>query len=1037
MAKMRCVDLALSDIISLIFLMTSAVYFFFGLLVLSYNSRSALHRLLCLSFLCLSWWGFAFTVVNTAPDHETALFWRRLAAAGWGIYFSLFLHFILLLTERNALLQKYWLYLFLYLPALINVFLYGIYDQTALRAYNLVQTPAGWVNMAGILTLDLAFLVHYIGFTLAGLVLLLTWGMNDRERIKGKIARIIGYSILAALIMGTLTEHAINEIFQISFPQLGPITILIPAVAMFYCIRRYGMMRRLPKDMEPSEYQMLSEYAQSKLYFYLAMGLFFGGFVSFAALFLTNRASLAFAMVFSSVFMIAGIIIYIIRSLNLKPDLKDTIIGIILAATLPVLTVLIYEFTASHSWTLPVIFVLIMIIFSNKKIIALMGIAVLFSLIWSWIKIPVLQVTFTGADHLIRMVVLAVMIGYVYYINHVFRKAITENKVRADREKFLSDVASLLMTISDSDIDEKIRLVLAWCGKHLQVECVHAFFLDSDQITLKNSYHWCSPGNKSALFTSASNKAEVFAFLTGISPFWCKEHFATAEVTPITRNETKDQWTEKINAGALTVIPLKNADKILGLVAMERPANKVRWQEDKQETCHVVARMIANVWLKVEAEKKVQHKAYHDSLTGLPNRQHFIDRLKQAINMAMRTDKLVGVLFIDVDSFKHINDSMGHAAGDVLLKQMGQRMKESVREYDVVGRFGGDEFLIIVPQADDMAGIERVAAKVLENLKEPMAVEGQRCLISVSMGIAVFPMDGEDPEGLIKNADMAMYVSKEIGKNRYAFCTAKIKNDAYLNMALINDLQWALERKELYLHYQPQLKMATKEIIGAEALLRWQHPRLGKISPGVFIPLAEKSGQIGNIGAWTISQACHQNMAWQEAGLQPVTMAVNLSLGQFLDANLVEVVQNALEKSGLRPEFLELEITEGMTTHEMQNISNAIYRLKALGVKIAIDDFGSGYSYLERFKNMPVDKIKIDMRFVHGIGSNNKDEEIIKVILQLGKTFGIRVLAEGVEEEKQFLFLKENLCDEIQGYYCFYPMPAGEMEKVLPKHPGK
>ncbi|MBS3975612.1 MAG: EAL domain-containing protein [Syntrophomonadaceae bacterium] len=657
----------------------------------------------------------------------------------------------------------------------------------------------------------------------------------------------------------------------------------------------------------------------------------------------------------------------------------------------------------------------------------------MFSLIWSWIRIPVLQVTFTGADHLVRMVILVAMIGFVYYINHIFRKAIAENKERATREKFLSDVASGLMTVSDSDIDEKIREVLARWGKHLRVEWVNAFFLDEEQMT--RSYQWCSPGNNSALFTSTAKKAEVFAFLTGLSPFWEKEHLATAEVNPVTHNETQDQWTEKIKAGALTFIPLKNADQMLGLVVMEKQVKSSEWKEEQQETCQVVARMIADVWLKVEAERKVQHKAYHDGLTGLPNRQHFTDRLKQAINMAMRTDKLVGVLYIDIDSFKHINDSMGHAAGDMLLKQMGQRMKESVREYDVVSRFGGDEFLIMVPQADDIPDIERVAAKVLENMKEPMAVEGQRCLISVSMGIAVFPMDGEEPEALIKNADMAMYVSKEIGKNRYAFCSAKIKNDAYLNIVLINDLHWALERKELYLHYQPQLKTASKEIMGVEALLRWRHPRLGMISPGIFVPLAEKSGQIGNIGAWTINQACLQNKAWQEAGLQPVTMAINLSLGQFLDADLVEVVQNALENAGLRPEFLELEITEGITTNEIQNISDMIGRLKALGVKLAIDDFGSGYSSLDRFKVMPVDKIKIDMRFVHGIGTSNKDEEIIKIILQLGKTFGIRVLAEGVEEEKQFSFLRENSCDEVQGYYCFKPMDAGEIARVLPKQP--
>jgi len=299
------------------------------------------------------------------------------------------------------------------------------------------------------------------------------------------------------------------------------------------------------------------------------------------------------------------------------------------------------------------------------------------------------------------------------------------------------------------------------------------------------------------------------------------------------------------------------------------------------------------------------------------------------------------------------------------------------------------------------------------------------------MGIAVFPMDGDDPDELLKNADIAMYASKGIARNRYAFCSSEMKKDTYNSNILTNDLYLALERKELFLYYQPQIQTATEEIIGAEALLRWKHPHLGMIPPSVFIPLAEKSGLISIIGAWTIKQACFQNRRWQNAGLKPITMAVNMSLSQFMDSNFVEVVHNALESSGLSSEFLELEITESIAAHDSQNVFYKMDRLKALGVRISIDDFGSGYSSLDRLKDMPADKIKIDMRFVHGIGKCNKDEEVIKVILQLGRTFGIKVLAEGVEEEKQLLFLKKSSCDEIQGFYFYKPMDAISMEKVL------
>jgi diguanylate cyclase (GGDEF)-like protein len=1016
---------------SVIFLVTSAVYFFYGWMVLSYNSRSTQHRVLFISFLCLSWWAFAFTVANNAPDIETALLWRRLASAGWGIYYSLLLHYILILTERSALLQKRWLYLLLYLPAALNVFLYGIYDETALASYNLLKTPLGWVNIAGLTALDLSHFASYIVFTLASIIYLLHWGLTAQNRINRRIALLIACSAFLALIIGTLTEHLINAVFRVSFPQLGPIVIIIPALTMFYCIRRYGMMRQMPKDMAPLGDHLLSEYTQTRLYLYLALAAFFGGLVSFAALYFTNHASLPAALLISAVFMLAGIIAYMTRSFRLKADLKDTIVGVVMAVTLPGLTVLIYEFTDLHSWNIPMIFVLIAIVFSNKRIIVLVGISILLTLIWSWVRAPILQVTFTEIDHAVRMAVMSVMFVFVFYFNHIFKQAIAESLEKANREKLLSDIASALMTVNENNVDEKLKQVMTMWLRHLQANCMDLFFLDNAQRTVKAAFQTCDRGTKSATALGDAEKREIFAAAIGSVRFWDEETSGSLDVN--TESEMESLWVGKIRTDALKVIPLKNTDQLIGVVAIEKIAGRTGWKEEQQNICHIVSRMITDVWLKIEADKKIKYEAHYDILTGLPNRQHFTDRLIQAVNMARRTDKLVGVFFIDVDSFKCVNDTMGHAGGDQLLQQIGQRMRKSVRKYDVVARFGGDEFLIMVPQADDVAAIERVAVKVLENLKEPMAVKEQKFFISVSMGIAVFPYDGNEPDTLLKNADIAMYVSKEIGKNKYAFCSVSMKNDAHASITLTNDLHWALERDELFLYYQPQLETATEEVTGMEALLRWRHPHLGIIAPSLFIQLAEKSGLISSIGAWTINQACLQNKRWQDAGLKPITMAVNLSLGQFMDANLVEVVQNALERTGLSPKYLELEITESIAAQDSQNIARTMDRLKALGVRIAIDDFGSGYSSLDRFKALPVDKLKIAMRFVHGIGSNNKEEEIIKVILQLGRTFGIKVLAEGVEDKKQLLFLRENSCDEIQGFYYYKPLTADRMGEVLLK----
>jgi predicted signal transduction protein with EAL and GGDEF domain len=356
----------------------------------------------------------------------------------------------------------------------------------------------------------------------------------------------------------------------------------------------------------------------------------------------------------------------------LKADLKDTIVGVVLAITLPVLTVLIYEFTNTHSWTLPVIFVLLAIIFSNKKIIALTGVSVLFALTWSWVQAPVLPVIIAGTDHAIRMVILVVMFCFVLYINHVFRRAIAESQEKANKEKLLSDIAAVLMIANEGNVDVMIKEVMALWGKQLQADRLNIYFLDDGQKAVNSAYQWCSSNNiKADVGLGSAEKGEIFAAATAFSRRWGEGNPGIAEADVLAGSETEKQWAAKIRAGALMIIPLKNAAQLIGIVAVEKAAGGPEWKEEQQKTCHVVARMVTDVWLRIEADRKIRYDAYYDSLTGLPNRQHFLDRLRQAVNMAMRTDKLVGVLFIDIDSFKYINDTMGHAGGDLLLHQIG------------------------------------------------------------------------------------------------------------------------------------------------------------------------------------------------------------------------------------------------------------------------------------------------------------------------------------------------------------------------------
>lgn len=430
-------------------------------------------------------------------------------------------------------------------------------------------------------------------------------------------------------------------------------------------------------------------------------------------------------------------------------------------------------------------------------------------------------------------------------------------------------------------------------------------------------------------------------------------------------------------------------------------------------------------------KKKLHHMAFYDTLTGLPNRSLFSDRLDKQIQVSKRTEMLIGVIFIDLDSFKEINDTMGHESGDEVLKEIAKRLVTLLRKQDTVARFGGDEFLIMITNILQKKDLENIVSQIMKLFKEPITVKGQEFFVTASAGISIYPLDGDEPEILIKNADMVMYLSKKQGKNTSSFCTAELKEDVMLKMKLTNSLYRAQERNELEVFWQPQICVPTNKIIGLEALIRWNHPELGIIMPANFICLAEQTGIILQIGEWVLRTACKQSMAWQSLGIPPVRIAVNLSAEQFRQADLVKTVQSALMESGLPAELLELEITESVAIKSSSNIIPTLIELKKLGVSISIDDFGMEYSSLNRLKMMPVDRIKMDMCFVNSISKSSKDDSIVKVIIQLAKNLDIKVIAEGVETKSQLDFLVKEVCDEVQGNYFYGAMQSNEIELLL------
>lgn len=427
----------------------------------------------------------------------------------------------------------------------------------------------------------------------------------------------------------------------------------------------------------------------------------------------------------------------------------------------------------------------------------------------------------------------------------------------------------------------------------------------------------------------------------------------------------------------------------------------------------------------------IQVMATHDSLTGLPNRASLSDTLQHAVNKAARSKNGLAIFFIDLDNFKSINDTLGHPTGDQLLREIGRRLRASIRESDLVARLGGDEFVVMIESVSERASLQLLAGKILAAIAELMQLTGHEVKITASIGIAIFPDDGNNVSALLANADMAMYRAKALGRNRFSEYSADLGQNAVERFEIEKGMRHALERDEFRLYYQPKIEFSSGKMLGVEALIRWHHPTLGVLAPDRFIPVAEANNFIIPLGKWVIEQACRQLKLWQDAKLPRFSIAVNLSANQLADQSLVQYVSEALRVSGADASRIELEITESAV---MKNMDDAVARLTALrvlGVSLSIDDFGTGYSSLAYLKLLPVDILKVDRAFVKDLPHNCDDLAITRAVIAMAHGLSMKVVAEGVEEKHQFDSLLEEGCDEFQGFYCRPAMQSHDLEALL------
>ena len=1013
--------------ISILFYLTFILYVCLGFFCLFLNNKERLNQVFFL--LCLSYavWAFAFAISNALNDVENVLIWRRIAAIGWGSAFSFMLHFMLVLTEKKALLRSLKVLIAIYLPAVITVSVFSLFPDLANAQYNLVQTGAGWGNIPINNFWDIFYNLYYLSFSLITLVVLFNWYRTAHDRQKQQQAFWLLLAFSVAIALGTASEMLANNLLSYKIPSIAPILILIPVMAFAYDIWKYKMMMPETEIKKAKLSEILSN--DTHLALFRAMAIIF---ITISILnlshFFFHPAVLWRVMLVSTVNLILSMLIYSLPFSGLSTASQDKIITVIIAVTIPMAIFKPTDNMANTVWCVPLIFLMVTIVFKQKKMFLLLATVTLISgtIIWLWK--PDQGVYIGTLDYLARLFICLVAILLAGYTNRIYIARLKENDRQIGFQKMISQVTTHFVSVSASNIDEKVGDLLKTSGEFTNSDRAYVgMFLDeTDEFCY--TYEWLAGDNFPPVQKTGKIHQSVFP--------WCIKQLLNNQIVYLDSidklpNEAKCEQERlcKYHLSALILIPIQSREKIIGFLGFDQIKKNKVWRMDDPELLRVLANILADAIGKIENEKEIHNRAYYDTLTGLPNRMLFHERLEKSIGEANISESRLGVVFVDIDGFKEVNDTMGHDWGDHLLNRIGRRLSDSLRKCDSMARFGGDEFLILVSNLNDKKDLVDVANRVMSVFHRPVKLGEQEFYISGSGGIAVYPEDGETVQSLIKHADLAMYDAKKNGKGQVVFCSESMKKDVREKMILTNSLHRAQERQELYLHYQPKFDQDNLEIVGIEALLRWDHPELGVVSPEVFIPFAEQNGLIKSIGEWVLMTACAQNKAWQERGFKPVPVAVNLSLEQFGDNELVTTVKHYLEKTGLKPEYLELEITETIAMEESKDVIQTLHQLKALGVSISIDDFGTEFSSLSRLKDLPVDRIKIDRPFIRGIGGNPKDEAIISVMIHLAKRLGLSVVAEGVETAAQLLFLREQGCDELQGYYCSRPMSAAELER--------
>jgi diguanylate cyclase (GGDEF)-like protein len=705
-------------VISMIFFITFIIYGYIGIYALNLNSKFLVNRLFFIMCLLFSLWAFSFSIANSAVDYETALFWRRTASMGWGTVYSVLLHFILALTGRKKILKLKWIYYCIYLPALTNVFIFSWYNNIAIHQYNLVYTIAGWTNIQINNGFDWFFNAYYIGFVFSALLILFLWGKKSSDLKKIKQRNLLISSFAIALVVGTITDIVANNYLENAVPQMAPVVLLIPISTIFYSIKKYGFMSSNVETTEHQNGKILDSLNRIKLFRNLTILFVCGSILNFMSQYFINGKDLKDTLLFSGILIAMGLLIQLILRLRIGKNKQDFIVSMIMIISIIIITLKFIKNASVSVWSISFLLIILSVVFSKKRLIYLLCILLVSIQILVWIINPHEIVEINYADYIVRITILCFTIWISLFINGIYTKKLKENEEQIRFQKMQLEISSEFSNVTELNINNKINIMLRTIGEHEDVDYVSFSNFEKEFTTINVINEWKDDG------IEKQNKVVSVESLP-----WIVEEILNNRIILIpdiknfhTEKGEDEKSLDKEFIKSIIYIPIRNNEEVISILRIEAIKTKKDWNDDYQKRFRILSNYLTNALIKVDSEKEIKYLAYNDTLTGLPNRVFFKNQLDKEISLSSRNENFIAVVFLDLDSFKSVNDTIGHKGGDELLRQVAHNLANSIRKYDVVSRFGGDEFLIMFPQISDLDDVEKMIDKLMKVFIKPMNI---------------------------------------------------------------------------------------------------------------------------------------------------------------------------------------------------------------------------------------------------------------------------------------------------------------------------